>query len=179
MIHGDENYFTTISGRRFWPLDPREGDVDIEDIAHALALQCRFNGHVCDFYSVAQHSVIVSHHVAPSSALHGLLHDAAEAYIGDMTRVLKHDPSMKLFKDCDNLLTALIYKRFGLSPIEPVDVKQADVTLLQDEVRCVALHPEQRPLYMQGPGFNLDITPWGPSRAKEVFLWRFDQLRQR
>jgi hypothetical protein len=174
MIHGDENYFTTISGRRFWPLDPRAEDVDIEDIAHALALQCRFNGHVRQFYSVAQHSVIVSHHVA--SPLHGLLHDAAEAYIGDMTRVLKHDPKMARFKECDIRLTGLIYQKFGLGE-EPPDVKIADVTLLQDEVRCVALHPEQRPPYMQGPGFNLEIEPWGPERAEQIFLFRFDQLR--
>jgi hypothetical protein len=59
------NWIQTFTGRQYWPLDPREGDVYIEDIAHALSLQCRFTGHCRSFYSVAEHCVRVSH-VVPS-----------------------------------------------------------------------------------------------------------------
>ena len=57
-------WLQTWSGRMFWPLDPRDDEVDICDIAHALAHQCRFGGHCRRFYSVAEHCVLLSHAVA-------------------------------------------------------------------------------------------------------------------
>jgi hypothetical protein len=176
MQHGDDNYTTTITGRRFWPLDPWPEDICIEDIAHALSHLCRFNGHVHRFYSVAQHSVIVSQFVPTEYALCGLLHDAAEAYIGDMSRPLKHDPRMVRFRECDNRLTAVICQRFGLPAEMPACVKDVDTRLLQDEVREVALNGWARPEYMNGPGLGIRISPWPPDEAKHNFLWRFHQL---
>jgi hypothetical protein len=176
VTHGDANYMNTISGRKFWPLDPRAEDVDIRDIAHALANLCRFNGHVRKFYSVAQHSVIVSQVVPPEFALYGLLHDAAEAYIGDMTRPLKHDPKMARFKECDIRLSAVIYQRFGLGHEEPPCVKAADRLVLQDEVRDVALHTERGSGYVHGAGTGRFIHPQCPDEAKHSFIFRFHQL---
>lgn len=80
----------TASGKTVHPLDLRPGDIDITDIARSLANQCRFLGHLPGHYSVAQHSVLVSRIVNPANALHGLLHDAAEAYLGDVIRPYKH-----------------------------------------------------------------------------------------
>lgn len=77
------------SGRPFWPIDPRADEIDIEDIAFSLSHLCRFGGHCKRFYSVAEHSVYVSRLVSPEAALWGLLHDASEAYVGDMPRPLK------------------------------------------------------------------------------------------
>ena len=69
-------YVSTYLGNRFYPLEPRIDKVAIEDIAHGLAFQCRFNGQTCDFYSVAQHSLIVADLVPESHRLAALLHDA-------------------------------------------------------------------------------------------------------
>lgn len=101
---------TTGSGKPFWSMDPRPEDVRIEDIAAHLSRICRFGGALKDsvtlcedefphggagisakieIYSVAQHSVLVSYNVPPEYALEGLLHDAAEAYIGDMIKPIK------------------------------------------------------------------------------------------
>ena len=82
-------YVSTYLGNRFYPLEPRIDDVDIEDIAHGLAYQCRFNGQTNAFYSVAQHSLIVAALVPEELRFAALLHDAAEAYLGDMVKPLK------------------------------------------------------------------------------------------
>lgn len=172
MKHGDDTYLTTFGGRKFWPLDPRIEDIDINDIAHALSMQCRFLGHCRDFYSVAQHSVLMSHLIEPNGALYGLLHDAAETYIGDMTTGMKHDPEMAAFRHLDHRLTKLIYAKFGLSLIaEPADLKRVDLTLLRDEVRELGLMSR----FNRG-GFGIHIEPWLPWRAENEFHKRFQQL---
>ena len=76
-------------GSVFFPLDPRPEEIGIENIAHALAMSCRYGGHSLDYYSVAQHSVLVSRLVSRSDALCALLHDATEAFIGDLIRPMK------------------------------------------------------------------------------------------
>lgn len=85
------HWFETYTGQKFWPLDPRKEDINLYDIAWALSHICRFGGHALCFYSVAQHSIWVSRHVPPELALAGLLHDAHEAYVGDMIRPLKRE----------------------------------------------------------------------------------------
>lgn len=83
-------YIQTFSNKRFHILAPTQDEICIEDIAHALALQCRFTGHVRHHYSVAQHVVLASYLVPPKYAFEALHHDDSEAYICDMSRPLKH-----------------------------------------------------------------------------------------
>ena len=85
----DMSWIQTYTGRKFFPLTDEPGEIDLRDIAHSLALQCRFNGHCRQFYSVAEHSVRVSHILPDEEAAWGLLHDAAEAYVSDLPRPLK------------------------------------------------------------------------------------------
>lgn len=89
------HWMTTFSGRRFWPLDPRPEEAHIEDIAHHLSLICRYGGATAGHYSVAEHSVLISEYAehglgrTPHEAMQALLHDAHEAYTGDIIRPIK------------------------------------------------------------------------------------------
>ena len=78
------DWMQTYTGERFWPLDPRIEDIHIRDISMALGKLCRYGGHTIFFYSVAEHSVLVSEYVPEEYALWGLLHDASEAYLSDI-----------------------------------------------------------------------------------------------
>src|SRR5690349_18842227 len=89
------DWIATFTGKRWFLTDPDPADVDIDDIAHALSMICRFGGHTKQFYSVAEHSVRVANamEIAGCGALaclHGLIHDAPEAYLGDIVRPLKY-----------------------------------------------------------------------------------------
>ena len=88
------SYITTVTGKHFDPMDPGNHDFNIVDIAHALSLICRGNGHIRFFYSVAQHSIAcaeeaVARGYSPEVILGCLLHDASEAYLSDVTRPVK------------------------------------------------------------------------------------------
>lgn len=97
LYHDDPGAMTLASGRKVNPSSLLVDDIDLWDIATSLSRQCRYNGHVWGFLSVARHSIWVSeclgdHGHGPVVRLAGLLHDAAEAYLGDMIRPLKHGP---------------------------------------------------------------------------------------
>ena len=82
-------WIQTYTGKKFSLLDPQPEDICIEDIARALSMTCRFGGHVKKFYSVAEHSLEMVKLVPSPHGLHALLHDAGEAYIGDITSPVK------------------------------------------------------------------------------------------
>ena len=113
----NNDYITTYSNIRFFPLDPQLEDIKIEDIAHALSFMTRANGHMKQFYSVAQHSIACMHEAqargySKKMQLACLLHDASEAYISDITRpVKKYLPEYQRIEDN---LQAEIYSAFGL-----------------------------------------------------------------
>lgn len=118
---------TTWTGARVDVLDAQPGDIWIADIAHALARQCRYNGHVEHHLSVARHSIWVSEQLdGTGHEMWGLLHDAAETYLGDVVKPLKHHPSMEMFREAEYRLDAVIAARFGLCFPMPAEVKDAD-----------------------------------------------------
>lgn len=129
------DWMQTFTGRRFYPLDPQADEIDPVDIAHALSLICRYGGHVKRFYSVAEHCVLLSLAVAPEHALWALLHDAAEAYVGDMIRPLKQQ--MPSYPPIEDEVLRVLAVRFGLrvwpGGIFPPAVKDADNRILIDE----------------------------------------------
>lgn len=166
----------TFTGRKFFPMDPRPDDVDIIDIAHALSMQCRYNGHVSRFYSVAEHCVLLSGVVPEEYALWALLHDSSEAYVGDMIRPLKiHMPA---YKEAEDRVMAAIAARFDLEPGMPDVVKQADSRILLDERRAL-LRPSLGDWDVEGEPFGVEIHAWSPFEARERFLARFAELAGR
>ncbi len=170
-------WIQTYTGRKFTPLSPQPEDIDIIDIAHALSLMCRFNGHCKDFYSVGQHAIIVSSMLSKDNALWGLLHDATEAYLPDMTRPIKQ--FFPNFKAVENTLGESVSRKFGLVWPYPDCVKKADMVVLVTELRDVMQnHP---------PPWNIEdgieplknrIIPIPPKEAEQQFLMRFKQLIQ-
>lgn len=121
----------TFTGARFDPVNPSVDAICIIDIAHALSLICRFGGHCNYFYSVAQHSVWVSRHLPEPLRLKGLLHDATEAYIGDMIRPLKM--RIPQFQQIEQNLWHAICLRFDLTPEMEPEIKVADNLALMTE----------------------------------------------
>jgi len=168
------DWMQTASGRVFWPIDPRPEEIFIEDIAHALGMMCRYNGHCTKFYSVAEHSWIVSHHVPKEFALLGLLHDASEAYIADIVRPAKRFISGYVEAE-DRIMTA-VCQRFGLPDGLHPEVKRIDNAILVDEAKFV-MGPKPMPWHFPEPGLGLKfIAGWSPSDAKAMFLERFYEL---
>lgn len=167
------SWIQTFSGRAFHPLAVEPGVVDIGDIAHALSLQCRFNGHCRTFYSVADHSVRVSRVVPAADALWGLLHDAAEAYLSDLPRPLKRQ--MPAFEEMEDRLLQRIMARYGLGWPMPESVREADEILLATEKRDL-MAPEPASWHLRGTPLPESVVPLSPEAAESAFLARFHDL---
>lgn len=132
------SWIQTYSGQAFWFESPNSS-ISPLDIATALSRLARFNGHTTEFYSVAQHSVLVSLCVKDlggtlEEQLWGLLHDAAEAYLGDLSSPLKHLPCMSGFRELEDRVMGQIVERFRLFPsAQPEVVSKADRMMLAAE----------------------------------------------
>lgn len=171
----DEPWIQTYSGRRFTPTNPYVDAIVIQDIAHSLSMQCRFSGHVKKFYSVAQHSVLVSHLCDSADAFWGLLHDASEAYLVDVPRPLKRSGKFQAYLDFEANMTLAICKRFGLPEQEPPSVKKADQAMLATEARDLMSPLHKDWVNMVDP-YPFKIEALGPQDAKNLFMKRFFEL---
>lgn len=167
------------SGRQFWPLDPRPDEVDIEDVATALAHTGRYNGHSRHYYTVAQHSVELARWFLARGdrplARWALLHDAAEAYFGDIIRPIK--PSLAGLAPIEARLEAVVWQAFGLAGDLPAAVKQADRQICTDEM--LALFPREA---LDRHGISgrarlmIDIRALLPTIARDRFRAAFREL---
>lgn len=162
------------SGNYFNLLAPDESEFTILDIAHALSNLCRFNGHTREFYSVAQHSVLVSQILPVDDQLPGLLHDAAEALVGDMVRPFKN--ILPDYRAIEKSVEAAVLKRFGISSI-PASVTHADLILLATERRDLLPQDDRQWGLLDGiTPLDARIEPWTPIRAEFEFLNRYSFL---
>jgi len=167
------------SGEKFWPLDPKPEEVDINDIAHSLAFQCRFNGHSNSFYSIAQHSVFVSKIVPSEQALAGLFHDAAEAYTGDIVSPLKKFLPPE-FKEIEKEIEKAVLEHFGIKDINHSEIKKADKIALFTEMRDLMKKPHSKWEDVDSYNPHPDkIVPLSPEEAEKEFLERFEELTQK
>lgn len=164
----------TRSGRYFDFSALDNGQIAIEDIAHALSHICRFTGHTRFFYSVAQHSVLVSRLVPPELAFEALMHDAHEAYVGDMASPLK--ALVPEFKRVERTVECLVRLRFGLPLVMSPEVKHADLVALRTEQRdCMGSNHVWTVL--EGIEPHHEAIEWmPPSLVRELFMRRFREL---
>ncbi|WP_298983383.1 phosphohydrolase [uncultured Roseibium sp.] len=176
MTDTDNSWIQTFTGKAFYPLEPFRSEIDIEDIAHALSNLCRYGGHSNEFYSVAQHSVLVSRNVSEENALWGLLHDATEAYLIDLVRPVKR--RMPVYQKFEINLAYHIALHFGLPANIPDEVHRVDNAILADEMPVLIGKPAA-PWNLPEPPLGIKIDPWGPKFAKQVFLNEYEKLVKR
>lgn len=169
----------TYTGRLVDPLDMHPEDIDVDDIAHALANQCRFQGHTSSFYSVAQHSVIVSKVVPPEFAWDGLFHDAAEAYLQDMAKPLKNHPTLgQAYRGAEVRIERVIGDALDVQFPFPEPVKEADIVVLVTEARDLMHGTKSWTYYHDIVPLKTTIAAWSPRRAKREFLARYEKLKE-
>lgn len=179
MTQRSGNWMMTYTGRAFYPYDMRVEDFCIEDIAHALSLLCRYGGHCKKFYSVAEHSVLISRMVPKEHAFAGLMHDATEAYLVDMPRPIK--VGFPQYKEMEAKIWTMISQRFGLPAELPLEVHQADGEALWHEMAAL-LHPVPRGReWGMGRPEPTVIRPelirgWNWQDSERFFLNRYKEL---
>lgn len=192
-------WILTYTGKDVNPLDIQPEEICIQDIAHALACVNRFAGHVAKPISVAQHSVYVSRlcdgdpsdHACPAGCeicaarrlvcLQALLHDASEAYLGDVTKWLKAE--MPAYQKAEERAQTTILKKFGCAPVICEQVWRADRVMVMFEATkgfgkaWDGLHLAQRPGYepitMVESAYIGKWSPWNWRQAEEAFLVRY------
>lgn len=173
------DWMETSTGRKFWPAKPNIEDITVFDIAHALSLKCRYNGHSKTFYSVAEHAWSLAMlarvmKMPVSTQFHLLMHDANEAYLPDVPRPIKH-----FFPDLirmEKYLDAMIREWCSLSDEVPSLVKEWDSRIIRDERRQVMMKSDNswqtdvlRPLGVELSGFS-------PAEAETRFLQAFQLI---
>lgn len=166
------NWMQTASGIQYYPIDPRSDEVNEFDIAQSLSRICRYLGHCDKFYTVAEHSVLVSFCVPGIWALEGLMHDAPEAYCCDIPRPLKK--ALKSYAAIENANWLAIAERFGLIWSLPTEVKDADDSVLMAE-RDAIVNPKRVWSVTAEPAL-VPIFCFGPKTANALFLQRLHQL---
>lgn len=171
----------TFSGINVDLLRPDPSVVKLEDIAHSLAAVNRFNGHTQLPYSVGQHSVYVSQLVADMEGdrreqLRGLLHDATEAYLGDIVSPLKYLPQNAWIVELEADWEMAIAAAFGLDELVTPLVKAADKIALAMEARDQMGNPHDWKFLQKITAPPWRIIPIAPMQTKRLFMERYDEL---
>lgn len=176
----ETNWIQSFSGKQVWPANMHADDIDIRDIAHALSMKCRYTGHSKFFYSVAQHSVLMSRHYSKSSndwmtRQCMLMHDATEAYLPDVARPLKK--LLPDFKAMEDRLEKIIAKKFDLIYPWPQEVKKLDLIMLATERRDLMATPPIPWISTENVATLPEkIESWPPEIAKREFLREYSFL---
>ncbi len=177
------NCICTYTGKLFEPADPDPELIDIRDIAHALSLICRGNGHVSTFWSVGQHCLCCAKEakargLSDRMALACLLHDASECYLSDIPRPFKKD--LPEYRETEEAYLDMIYGKFigsTLTPEEEKQLKQIDDDLLWYDLKLL-LHGTQ-----EGEEPRMEITPDYSERpfadVEREYLQLFEELSEK
>jgi len=176
-------WITTYSGIRFPLLEARLEHVVLEDIAHSLSMQCRYNGHCPRFYSVAEHSVLVAEWVERRTsnrrlALEALMHDASEAYLCDVPAPLK--PLLANYREIEIQVERLVARRFNLAYPWHELAKEADKRIIVNEYKEL-FEPTHGPRDWDAfegvePLDDCNLVLFNPLEARDAFLETFHRL---
>uniref|UniRef100_A4XZH2 Phosphohydrolase n=1 Tax=Ectopseudomonas mendocina (strain ymp) TaxID=399739 RepID=A4XZH2_ECTM1 len=169
------SWIITRTGKRFDLLEPAAHMVDPTDIAHALSMQCRFNGHVKSFYSVAQHCLVVAELVPVQYQLEALLHDATEAYVGDLVSPLKQ--ALPEYRQIEMRVWHAICHRFDIEPVLPPCVHDGDLIALATEKRdLMPAHADAWPCLVGTHPAQFRIKPMTQAEAAQAYFNRLMEL---
>lgn len=182
---GKQLWSQTWKGLKFYFDDPQPDMVCIEDIAHCLSNVCRFTGNVDRFYSVGQHSLIISQLLeaaghSPEVQLQGLLHDSPEAYINDLSRCLKRSPGMEGYREIEDRIWRAISRKFGLCFVLHPAIKELDIRMVATEHRDLFTNfvPWDE-FYDETLALDFKIAPQVPANVEREFLRRYHELAQK
>ena len=168
-------WIQTYSGKKFDVMKPDIRAISIIDISHALSNICRFTGHCKEFYSVAQHSNIVSDQFPTGSkeAMWGLMHDSAEAYIQDVARPVKQ--YLRTYIEMEERILELIARRFDLELPIPEEVLDMDDRVLMAEAEQL-MRGDISEWYTVANPADVEINPLAPAEAEKQFLFRYFEI---
>lgn len=182
-------WITTYTDKKFYLFGDDPEEIDLIDIAHATGMIVRYTGHVREFYSVAEHQVLVSKILEKwgcsiKAQLVGLFHDATEAYLCDIAAPFKGE--LKGYYELESLIWARIAAKFGLPEKMPPEVKLADWTALFIEAHHLINGDHTQWMGWQDHGmatqqFMKDypgVKPmcYEPKAAKQLWLGRYEEL---
>ncbi|MCM1159143.1 MAG: phosphohydrolase [Bacteroidales bacterium] len=172
------DYITTYNGIHFYPLKPEADKLYIEDIAHALSLLCRGNGHVKHFFSVGQHCI----HCALEAEARGygnriclacLLHDASEAYLSDVPRPFKE--TLPSYQQLEKGFLEIVYRKYlgsTLTEQEENIVKTIDDDMLYFDLLELLNEPSDREKPDMKSTFSEEYVPFAEVEAKYLQLFK-------
>jgi hypothetical protein len=165
-----------LRGGTYFDFENPAGSVfTIYDVAHSLSMICRFNGHVRHFYSVAEHSLHCSYLVPQEHALQALLHDSAEAFLGDMSRPLK--TMMPEYKALERKIEAVVLPRLGIPAELPQCVKDADAKMLRiEQQQAMDNRDDWSGNSVIDTRDSIVLQFLSPARARKAFLDRYTRL---
>lgn len=164
-------------GSILYPLDPRAEEYNIQMVAASLSKQCRYAGHCKGFYSVAEHSILVSYCVPIQDALEGLLHDATEAGCVDVPKPMK--VGMPDYNAIEAKHWPAVVKAFKLQKELPKSVMQADVEVLlaeKEQIMWGLPWITKWTLGMKPAKVRIHRHHWRIARLR--FLWRYRELTE-
>lgn len=171
------SWILTRSGHRLDLLQPNPACIHPGDISQALSCIARFNGHTRHHYSVAQHSLLVASIVPPEHQLVALLHDATEAYIGDMVRPLK--ALLPGYCEIEHELWLAICERFGIAPELPDCIYEADmIALATEREQLMPWHGDEWECLHGITPLPEALECWTPPQAQVHYLNRLLELMQ-
>lgn len=164
----------TYSGAMFDFLDPDPDTIIIEDIAHSLSLTNRFGGHTKKAYSVAQHCVLCSQMAPVGLRFQALMHDAQEAYVGDVATPLKQ--LLPDYRALEDRVEEVIRDKFGLPREFDPRVKEVDIRMLATEAKHLGFHWWNDLPGIPYPSDQLGFTVWESQHAYSRFMDKFTIL---